>query len=119
VIFLTDIRVSEFADRHSNPPLPRPECSLDAIKLQSLEDGTTVYRVSVMFDDGTVTDLRAPSYISRNSETPWLDVGRDSRWGGSRCIRNIQVTGRSDDNWGRRDRPSRVSVLGLRSNGRR
>ncbi|MFP5457158.1 MAG: hypothetical protein ACLGG7_00360 [Bacteriovoracia bacterium] len=114
VLFLSEIFVTEFDNRYSNPPFARPVCDVEAIMLQSLGDGTYIDRVTVMYQDGSLDDVRSPSYLAQRSESGWLRLD-NQRWGGREmCIRNIQIIGRSELG-GRRDRPSRINILGLRS----
>lgn len=114
VLFLSEIFVTEFDNRHSNPPFARPVCDVEAIMLQSLGDGTYLDRVTVMYQDGSLDDVRAPSFLAQRTESGWLRLD-NQRWGGREmCIRNVQIIGRSELG-GRRDRPSRINILGLRS----
>jgi hypothetical protein len=112
VVYLSDIFVDEVGGRHSNPPFTRPVCNVDAILLQSLGDGTYINRVTVMYADGSLDDVRAPGYLSQRSETNWLRLDNDTFGRREKCIRNIQIQGRSEFG-GRRDRPSTIKVLGL------
>lgn len=120
VMYLSDIYVDEMGGRHSNPPFARPICGVDSIMLQSMGDGTYLDRVTVMYADGSLDDVRAPYHLAQRTETGWLRLDND-RYGrrGDKCIRNIQIIGRSEMG-GRRDRPSTIKVLGLRGfDGRR
>ncbi|MFP5490729.1 MAG: hypothetical protein ACLGG0_04470 [Bacteriovoracia bacterium] len=112
VVYLSDIFVDEDGGRHSNPPFARPVCNVDAIMLQSLGDGTYINRVTVMYADGSLDDVRAPGHLAQRSETGWLRLDNDTFGRREKCIRNIQIQGRSEVG-GRRDRPSSIKVLGL------